>query len=371
VAKLHVMKSDKKLNIGVIGCGRATETRHLPALARLPCAEVVGLADINSDLLHRIADGFGIEHRHQDYRRLLDDVTVDAVAVCVPAHSHVEVALAAMAAGKHVLIEKPLAITLADAERISARAAENPELKVMMGLNMRWHRLIRKARAIIETGGVGKVESVRSILSSYHAKVPDWGARRCSGGGVLFELAVHHIDLWRYLLGCEVEEIYAESRSAHWDDEYAAVTARMTGGTRVSSVFSQRGSEVNEVEIYGEDGRLAVSLYEFDGLNYAPRTLYPGDVRARLSKALHLFRELPRGMRTFRGGGDFFASYIAEWRHFLDAIQRDSAIMEGTLMDGRRSLEAVLAAVASLSLRGPVKPAAPPSAFASGQHSFA
>jgi predicted dehydrogenase len=361
------MNADRKLKIGVIGCGRAAETRHLPALAILPGAVVAGLADANPEPLHRLADRFNVKHRYEDYQKLLDDPAVDAIAVCVPASLHAEVAIAAMNAGKHVLIEKPMAATLADTERIMARAAESPALKVMVGLNMRWHRLIRKGRDIIRTGGLGAIRSVRSILSSYHASVPDWGMRRCSGGGVLFELGVHHFDLWRYLLGSEIEEIYAESRSESWEDEYAAVIARMADGTPVSSVLSQRGSEINEIEIYGGDGRLKISLYEFDGLEYTPMGCYPGDPRARARKAFQAVRDLPRGMRTMTRGGDFFQSYIAEWRHFLDAIARDTPVAEGSLIDGRRSLEAVLAANASTTLRKPVRAfAAPRSALTLG-----
>jgi predicted dehydrogenase len=349
------MSADKKLKIGLVGCGRAAETRHLPALASLPGAVVAGLADANHEPLHRVADRFGIKHRYEDYRRLLEEPSVGVIAVCVPAPSHAEVAIAAMNAGKHVLIEKPLAVSFEDSERILARAANSPALKIMVGLNMRWHCFIRKGREIIRSGGLGRIRSVRSILSSYHATVPDWGTRRCSGGGVLFELGVHHIDLWRYLLGSEVEEIYADTRSDCWDDEYAAVTARMADGTPVSSVLSQRGSEANEVEIYGEGGRLNISLYEFDGLEYVPMGCYPGDPRARARKAFQALRALPRGLRTMRSGSDFFQSYIAEWRHFLDAIVRDAPITEGTLIDGRRSLEAVLAATASTALRRPVR----------------
>jgi predicted dehydrogenase len=360
------MKTDRTVRIGLVGCGRAAETRHLPALAKIPGTVVAGLADANPQPLKRVADRFGIKHRYENYRKLLEEPGVDAVAVCVPAPSHAEVAIAAVNAGKHVLIEKPMAATLADSERIMACAADSPGLKIMVGLNMRWHRLVRKGREIIRTGGLGKIRSARSILSSYHASVPDWGARRCSGGGVLFELGVHHFDLWRYLLGSEIEEIYAASRSECWEDEYAAVTARMADGTPVSGVLSQRGSEINEIEIYGEDGRLKISLYEFDGLEYTPMGCYPGDPRARARKAFQALRELPRGMRTMRGGGDFFQSYIAEWRHFVDAIARDAPVVEGTLIDGQRSLEAVVAAIASTSLHKPVHPFAAPCSVNAG-----
>src|SRR5205807_7757964 len=107
------------------------------------------------------------------------------------------------------------------------------------------------------------------------------------GGGVFFELAVHHFDLWRFLLRSEVEEVFAVSQSPRWEDETATVTARLANGVLVTSVFSQRTNESNEVEIYGRAGYLRVSCYRFDGLEYVSSSSPPGDVRTRLRQLAH------------------------------------------------------------------------------------
>jgi Oxidoreductase family, NAD-binding Rossmann fold len=97
------------LRLGVIGCGWVTEARHLPALQRLRGAEIVALSDVDPGRLSKLADLFRIKRRYPLYEQLLADEAVAAVAVCVPAQFHVEVASAALDAGKHVFIEKPLA----------------------------------------------------------------------------------------------------------------------------------------------------------------------------------------------------------------------------------------------------------------------
>lgn len=348
------------VKLGVIGCGRATETLHLPALRYLPDAEVLAVADIDSDRLQRVADRFHIAHRYGDFQTLLKNPSLEAVAVCVPPHFHVEVALAALDAGKHLLIEKPLALNLEECDRLIERAKQTGT-KTTVGFNLRWHRLVRQAREIIQRGTLGPIELMRTALTSgirHRMNIPNWRNRRVSGGGVLFELGVHHFDLWRFLLQNEVEEIFATTRSEQADDEAATVTARMANGVLVTSIFSEQTTDNNEVELYGQAGRLQVSCHRFDGLELVSSSTLPGDIRNRLRKIGHTLRELPKGALRMRQGGDFIASYRAEWRHFIDCIQHGTP-PECTLEDGRRALQVALAAVKSASLGQPVKIAAP------------
>ena len=159
------------LRTGVIGCGRVTALRHLPALSRLDGAEVVALADTDAACLKQIADRFHIPNRYPDVRALLKDTMVDVIAVCVPVQFHAEIALAAFGAEKHVFIEKPLTATLEEADRIRDRAKQ-VDRKVLMGFNFRWHRLIRQARALLQREAVGQVEAIRTVFASAHEAPP-------------------------------------------------------------------------------------------------------------------------------------------------------------------------------------------------------
>jgi predicted dehydrogenase len=344
----------KSVRLGLIGCGNVAEIWHLPALQSLQDAEVIAVADTNPDRLKRVADKFHIEKRYADFRALLSDPAVEAAAVCVPAQFHVEVALAALDAGKHLFIDNPLALSLDEWDRLIGRAAQSPS-KVMVGFNLRWHRLVRQAREIIQRGTLGPLKLIRSVVTSrFRENEPGWVRRRELGGGVLIELAVHSFDLWRFLLQSEIEEVFAMSRSGRWDDETATVMARMANGVLTSAVFSKGTGENNETEIYGQNGRLYISSYRFDGLEFLPSSSFPGSVRTRLRRMAHALKELPQAASAIRQGGDFVASYQAEWRHFIDAIQQDTPV-ESTLQDGRRALQVVLAAVESASLGQLVK----------------
>jgi predicted dehydrogenase len=101
----------KSVKLGLIGCGNVAENRHLPALQSLQDAEVIAVADTNADRLKRVADKFHVEKRYADFRAPLSDPAVEAATVCVLAQFHVEVALAALDAGRHLFIEKPMALS--------------------------------------------------------------------------------------------------------------------------------------------------------------------------------------------------------------------------------------------------------------------
>jgi myo-inositol 2-dehydrogenase/D-chiro-inositol 1-dehydrogenase len=336
----------------VIGCGGVTLERHLPGLRSVRDARVVALADRDSDRVNMVADQFQIPGRSTDYRSLLDDPAIDAVAVCVPVQLHVEVALAALEAGKHLFIEKPLSLDIAEIDRLVERASRSSN-KVMVGFNLRRHRLLREAREIIRSGSLGRLELIRSTLTSNHQKIPDWRRKRESGGGALIEMAVHHFDLWRFLLDTEVEEVFTFSRSSEWEDETATVSARLTNGMIAVAELCERTSNNNTVEVNGRDGRVRVDCYKFDGLEISPAANVPGDMRVRLSRIAYALRELPPAVLK-RRGGDYVATYGQEWQHFIDSINRDMPV-ECTLDDGRRATQILLASLDSAVRGQPVK----------------
>ena len=331
------------VRLGIVGCGRVTELRHLPALGGVPGAEVVALSDVDAARLAVVADRFGVARRYGDYAELIEAGGVDAVAVCVPPRFHAEVAQAALAAGKHVFVEKPLALTDEECELLAERAASAPALKAMVGFNMRWHRLVREAREAIGRGRLGRVKLVRTVFTSgvrASADFPDWRRRRATGGGALFELGVHHFDLLRFLLRDEVEEVYASSAG---NDETATVAARTVGGAQIVAAFAEGTGENHELEIYGARGWLRVSCYRADGLEQLGAGEYLGSVGTRLRRMKQSLVELPRMIGQSRRGGDYVASYAEEWRHFVSSIANDLPV-EATLDDGRRALGIALAA---------------------------
>jgi myo-inositol 2-dehydrogenase / D-chiro-inositol 1-dehydrogenase len=341
------------LRVGVVGCGRAAETRHLPTLAKLDQVRAVALADLDPSRLRRVAEQFRIEGQYPGVVEMVSSQALDIIVVSVPACSHVEVAEVALTAGKHVLVEKPLAVDLHESDRL-LDLARHAKTKVMMGFNMRSHRLVREARAALAHGAVGCPALIQSVMTGHNTVLPDWRKRRALGGGVFYEQAVHHFDAWRFLLGTEVEEVFATSQSDEADDHAASVTARLSGGVLASCVLSQRTSARNEIDVYGDRGRLQLSCHRFDGLWISPLRESSGGVRPRVTRAREVIRQLPAVASVVRHGGDWLASYRTEWEHFVDAIQNDTPL-ESTLDDGRRAVQVVLAALESSASRRAVR----------------
>ena len=345
------------LRLVLIGCGRVAEQCHLPALAGLDGIKVVAVADPDPVRLNKIGNQLGVRRRHADYREMLSDGQADVVAVCTPPHLHLEMGLAALDAGKHLFLEKPPALTLGDADRVADRAAAVETSKAMAGFNLRWHPLVRQARSIIACGQLGAVVTMHTVFTSataFPVQHSNWRGREGLGGDVLFDLGIHHFDLWRFLMECEVEELFARRRYDGSGCEYVTVTAAMANGALVTSAFSHGAIDINEIEICGTKARLCLSCYRFDSLRISPNDAPAGAVRSWFNSAVGALRNAPRAVEQLLHGGDVIASYRAEWRHFIEAI-RNNAPVQGNLEDGRRAVRVTLAAVDSASSGQPIR----------------
>ena len=330
--------------------------RHLPALRRLRDVRVVATADPISERSRSVGHALGARHCLTDYRTLLDLPDVDAVGILTPTPTHAEIGLAALASGKHILLEKPLALNLAECDQLIEGAAHSPG-KVVVGFNLRWHRLVRRARALLDSGALGRIKAVRCVYTHDRTgeSAPDWHRRIARGGGVTFNEAVHHLDLWRHLTGAGIEQVFSYGQpSRHYEEETSVITARMSNGILATGVFTLRSGPNSEVEIFGELGRLYLSLYRFDGLEYYPHSIYGGNLPDRLRKAVRTLIQLPEAIPILRRGGDFQATFHGLWRHFVDCIQHDQP-SGCTPEDGRNTVQVALAAMESARSGRPVE----------------
>ena len=348
--------SKKTIKIGLIGCGKVAVNRHLPALKHIKEAEVISVSDIDENRLNKAADKFKIKKRFSDYRELLNDPDVEAVGICAPLEFHFEIVKASLEKGKHILLEKPLAMSLDEADLL-IDMARNTNLKVMLGLNKRWHRLVRKAREIIKKEILGPISLIRTFSSTahYNRYMPEWRRHRKMGGGNILENGTHAFDIWHFLIGSKIEEVRAISSSFHkCDDEPAVVLARTSDGILFNSTLSDFLPDRNEIEIFGRDYILRISLHKFDGLELLRLHSHDGDVKNRIKNAIRFIKELPHAVIQARYGGDFRASFRAEWKHFIDCIIQDKPV-ECTLEDGKRALKIALASLKAASSGEPVK----------------
>ncbi len=344
------------IRVGVVGCGRVAQQKHLPIIASLPEAELVAVCDLDRATRERLVEQYGLRASFENFHELVAHDAVDAVMVAVPTQFHADVGVAALEAGKHVMIEKPLALGLDEVDRLEA-AAKSAQKTVAVAMNSRWHRLSRAAHDVVTSGALGTPGLLRSVFTDdfrLNEKPRPWMMQHEKAGCVLVEQAIHHFDLWRYLLGSEVTDIYAEMNDPSTSSERAAVTATMANGVLVSAMFTEGLKANNELEIYGDQAHLMLSMYDFDGLDVTPRSEYPGTVGPRIRRLKQTLRAFPGALQRVRTGGDWTGSYRAEWQHFLDCAESGKT-PECGLTEGRSALTVGLAAMASLAKRCPVR----------------
>ncbi len=344
------------LRVGIVGCGWVAQQAHLPTMQQLSEVSAVAATDLDAAQLRLVTRQFGIMQAEPSLDALLANPMVEAVAVCVPVGSHVAVAKQALAAGKHVFVEKPLALSLAECDEL-IQAARSAGRVAMVGHNLRFLRLFRQARARIGRGELGGLTAIRTAMTSpprWTDRRSDWPLHRAMGGGAIIEQAIHQFDLWRFLLRLEVDEVYARSQSGERDDESAIVAAQLQQGVLASTFCSEATTLSNDVDVYGDRGRLRITAHRFDGLERFGQSGASGDVAVRLAAIIRTLRTLPRGIRGLRMGGEFMQSYRAEWQHFASAVRAGTRV-ESSLEDGREAVAVMVAALASLKRGGPVR----------------
>jgi predicted dehydrogenase len=193
--------TDEKLRIGVIGCGAGIF--HLEGYQAEPRATVVALAGLDADRCRSLARQFEIPQTFGDYQDLLAVRDIDAVSIAVPNHLHMPVAIAALEAGKHVLIEKPLARTAEEGERMVA-AAQKAERVLAVAFNRRFRDDMMLVHDHVANGGFGRVYHADAFWMR-RAGIPGLGtwftSKEHAGGGPLIDLGVHVLDMALYAMG--------------------------------------------------------------------------------------------------------------------------------------------------------------------------
>ena len=204
------------LRTALVGVGRIADMHYL-GYAATPKAELVAICDVDPDLLRLRADEWGVEKTYDDFDELLEDPDVDAVDIITPHYLHAPMTIAALEAGKHVSVQKPMALTIAEADAMIDAAERMGKLLRVID-NYRFHPPFVRAKQILESGGIGEPMSVRIKTASGTApngwEIPQsshqWRSDpTLSGeGSVLFDHGHHVWTIARYLLG-DIERVFA------------------------------------------------------------------------------------------------------------------------------------------------------------------
>lgn len=190
------------MKVGLIGCGGISKA-HAAGWRRAKekgLAEVVATCDIEEERAKERAEELGAGEVFTDYRALLSDAGVDAVDICLPHYLHCEATVAAAEAGKHVLVEKPMARNLEEGRRMLEACARNGVI-LMVAQNMRFDPFVERAKQLIGSGAIGKVLLAEVVWEGAPGLRPFHRKKELIGGGTLISTGIHPIDYIRWLVG--------------------------------------------------------------------------------------------------------------------------------------------------------------------------
>lgn len=251
---------DEGLRIGIIGCGDAARRVHLPRLEDAG-AQVIRfasrpLADAEAAAAQSSSEAMATD----DWRQLVASPHIDAVDVCTPNHLHAEMAMAALEAGKHVLVESPMAITVKDADALLKAAARKGKMLVPAHSV----RFIGPYAAMADAARSGKVGPITRARVEFGHQGPDhlfptapWYLDRAkSGGGALMDLGIPLVDLLRLATGSEVVEVTAAIAGERGDVETRAEARLRFGSGAIAEVVASWEGPANLVELSGDDASL-------------------------------------------------------------------------------------------------------------------
>ncbi|NLU09875.1 MAG: Gfo/Idh/MocA family oxidoreductase [Tepidanaerobacter acetatoxydans] len=274
------------LSVGIIGCGKIAQVRHIPEYIENGNCKLIGFYDKNPKRTHEVAQKYG-GIAYGSYEELLANKEIDAVSICVSNHLHAEITIAALRAGKHVLCEKPMATTLADCEAM-VRTAEDVGKKLLIGHNQRLAPAHKRAKQLIEEGLIGDIITFKTTFG--HSGPETWSIdagrdvwffdKNTAVMGAMADLGVHKTDLIQFLTGETIVETTAklatlnkktsEGKPIGVDDNAFCIYKMSNGiiGTMTAS-WTYYGPEDNSTILYGTKGIMRI----YDDPKYAIKVL--------------------------------------------------------------------------------------------------
>jgi predicted dehydrogenase len=308
--------TSERLRVGIIGGGAIAQVAHLPVLKKLKTVEVQAICDTDLPKARALADRFGVKDALDDIEDLLRNEELDAVVISSPNHLHEAHVLAALSANLHVLVEKPLTVTTASVQRI-LKAAEKRDRIVMVGMNHRYRPDVQIVRSFVQSGELGRIESVRG---SWHIFRPSrnqlgWRQRRdLAGGGAMLDLGLSVLDLGLWLGGTPapvrvsacLDSVGRERAVEQSGSAFVVCESGMSLFVDVTWHHLGEGERFG-VGLRGSKGTAAINpLTVWKEMNGMPMDVSPTSSGSRENA--------------------FTASYRAEWAHFEAAIAGEAKL---------------------------------------------
>lgn len=332
--------TSSSVRVGVIGAGRIGKIHAGNIATRISSAALVAVADVNA----KAAEELGAKWNAKaiaDYHAILDDKTIQAVAICSSTDTHAKIVQEAAAAGKHIFCEKPIDHTL---EKIDAAlaAVNKAGVKLQIGFNRRFDSNFRKVRELVASGKIGKPHILR--ITSRDPAPPPIEYIKVSGG-IFLDMTIHDFDMARYLMGSEVTQVFVaggvmvDPKIGEAGDLDTAITTLWFANGAIGTIDNSRQAVYGydqRVEVLGSDGMAAVS-------NNLPDThVHSTRDGVYSSKPLYFFLER------------YTESFVNEMSEFIESVRSNTATAV-TGADGRAPVAIGMAALKSYKENRPVK----------------
>jgi predicted dehydrogenase len=333
----------KDLKVAVVGNGGIYRLAHGPAWRRIPQANVIATCDIVKERAEQARAELGTEKCFTSFDELLSNDGVDLVDICTPHPSHAELAVLALEAGKHVICEKPMALTVEDAARMM-NTARAKGLHLYIGHTRRFDRRWVEVKQQLNSGRVGEPVAVRWNERSWAGFSADSWRWAPQNGGVLMDLGVHVADLFAWFLEAQATEVYAKTLSIRAEARRSGAAdfalVQLTFGRNKQALMElswahPRGYApfYSSLEIVGTRGK--ISLSDRDA---APMVVIKGGTEMpRYSPLLSTFPE----------------SFVGELAHFVESVAANTAPCV-TPEDAYRAVEVIVKAMESAATGKPV-----------------
>ena len=335
------------IKVGLIG-GGAVGAVHLEAYTINKDVQFVALADSDDSAREQLASRFGISKTFSDHKQLLEDESINLVDICLPHHLHCQVALDSFTAGKDVILEKPIALSLEEADMM-IKTAEESKRRFFVALNQRFLPCHQSAKELLDNGEIGKPFLVLgTVIGDEFLRMnnaADWkGVWDKAGGGVLADTGTHLIDIMHYFFGEPVSVAAFAKRLVvtpeNKGDDNALVALEFSNNVlaNLTLTFSATSDNWSEKkDIYGTEGSLHIT-------NEAERPLF-----VIKNKSVPEYIEV-------KGGGDNWWGYSIKKgiTHFIDCIINETDPLV-TPSDARKALETILLCYQSTSEEGSMK----------------
>lgn len=251
----------KKVRWGILSTAKIGREKVIPAMQQSPLCDIAAIASRDLESAKTTAAALQISKAYGSYEALLNDADIDAVYIPLPNDMHVEWAVKAMAAGKHVLCEKPVALSAEQAAYLLEASLQHPHIKIMEAFMYRFHPQWVQAKKLVKEGAIGDLKTIQSFFSYYNTDPNNIRNKKHTGGGGLMDIGCYCISIARYIFGKEPEMVLGNVQydSNTHTDNYTSGILTFSNGT-ASFTCSTQLAPYQRVNILGTEARIEIEI---------------------------------------------------------------------------------------------------------------